>query len=262
MAGDELDTTVGPDAGAAAGDSAAADAATPAAQGGDGAGTGNEVDEAQQARDEYVAQIAAAAAMKAVQEMMREAPAGQPAPAAGTPPTPAPSGMSELEAERLAIINEQQALAAAIQREGFTGELLYRHNELTSRKAEFVGRVNLLAMKQQETEREVARRGSEPEWQAFAAQHPGVPMDILRDAFKARSASAAPAAPKPGTPAARPKPVDVSAGGERGAETPKKPTMTYQQAADMKAKMRAEGRHDEAAKLDRQIRSRDVLLKG
>lgn len=256
MAGDELDNAGGPAAGEGAGDSAAADAAHTETPGSDSAGESDAAVETQRARDEYIADVASKAAAAVVERFIRD---GQQAPAAGNPPTPAASGIGALEAERQSIIAEVQALDAAIRRDGVTGELLLRRSDLSDRKSEFVAKVNMHAMKMQETAAAVSSRGNEDEWRRFANDNPTVPVDILRDAFEKRAGKAAPAA-SPAT--IRPKPVDASGGGERGAATPKVPTITMAQFDDKKAQLRAAGMHDEAAKLDRQVRAREVLLKG
>ena len=266
----------GPVAGEGAGDSSIDDAAHTEAPGGAG-GAGDAV---QAERDAYIATIAARAAAQAVEKAMerftQQGVTPQRTPEA-TPPTAGRGIMARLQAEGQSLQQEQAALAAeeqrleqAMQQDGYTGahlaaqnRLTLKSNDLTNRISDWRTRAVAEAMNLTEQERAAEKAGSEPEWQAFVAEHRGVPLDILRDAFeKRRDKTATPAKPGATTQApARTRP-DVSAGSERGTETARVKTISLEQLNAQKAAFRAAGEHDKAAALDRQVRNREVLLKG
>jgi len=228
-------------------------------------------EQADQARNEMIARVAAETAQRVVQEWAGRQPAPN-APAA-PPPTASTGVIAALEAEGAAIAQEDARLRAAITRDGLTAQNLYDQNELTRREARFVARVTLAG--QQETERRAAidsRSAKDDDayakdFKAYAALHPNVDPDILRDAFRTKwdreHPAKAPAAPPPAAPGPNGRSVvNVSAPSEVTAAQVRARTMTREHANQHRANLRAEGRDGEAAAFDRDIRNGKVLVKG
>lgn len=245
-------------------------------EGGSGAGVEPAAPEdaaaaAERARDEYIARVAAETAQRVLQDWSARQPA--PAAPAAQPPMAGQRVVAELQAEAAAIQAEDARLRAAFTRDGVTSQNLYDQAELTRREARFAAQVNLVGLQESERRQAVSARSSSDDearkkaWGSFAAEHPNVDPDLLRDAFEKRWEREHPATTpaKPATPAAAPNgraAVNVSAPSEVSAREVRARTMTREQANQHRATLRSDGRDREAADFDRDIRNGKVLVKG
>jgi hypothetical protein len=245
-----------------AGDSAAADAAHSEAR--PGAGSGAD-DGQRDPRDEYIERLEEAA-RKAEEAIARLSAATEaPRATAATPPTASRGDVAEFEREAQAIANEKARLEHALRTEGATAANLIAHNELTSREARFYAQLNAKALELTETERAVDGAGSEKGWREFARSHPGVPLDILRDAFLKRHEQAKPPEkPKLKTRAADSDErvtVNVSGSSEVSAGEKKARTVTSEEWATRKRELISKGDFETLSAEAAKIRSGDTILK-
>jgi hypothetical protein len=226
--------------------------------------------EADAAREAMIAE-AREQGRQAAREEWARLQTSQPAPAA-PPPTANRREYAELQAEGLAIQQEDVRIRQAITRDGLTAQNLYDQAELTRRESRFAAQVNLVGLQESERRQAIDSRAPKDDeerskaFRVYASQNPNADPDMLEMAFATKWArehptKAAAAAPAPSAPPGRAA-VNVSGPSEVSAREARARTMTREQANQHRTALRAEGRDSEAANFDREIRTSKVLIKG
>lgn len=259
---------VGVSAGEGAGDPGEKpDPAQPETPTGDMAGATEAETDAQRERDEYLANIAAQAAQRAVAEWARTHGSAAPSAPQAPPPTAGQGVVAELHREKAEIDAEAARLERAMQTDGVTAQHLLDHQRHVQREGRWLAKVNLEATRMSETERQVSSVGTEKEWREFVAQYPsGTDIALMRDAFERRQEKSKGSGEKP-----KPRPdlrrdperpiVDVSGASEVSAGEKRARTMTRAQAEAHKNDLRESGDTDALIAFGKRIRSREVILK-
>lgn len=253
----------GPAAGEEAGESVETTAPEPTETPGSvQAGADDAEAQAQAARDEYIANVASQAAIRAVNEYVRANGSAAPSAPAAPPPTAGQGVVAELTAERDAIAAEDARIQRAIQAEGLTAQNLLDHQNLVRREGRFYAQVNLEASRMTEQQQRVSKAGSEAEWTQFVGQFPpGTDVSLMRDAFEMRQARAKQPEKKP-VPNLRRDPdrpiVDVSGPSAVSAAEKKARTMTSAQIEARKEQLR-ENDVEGYIKFGKQLRSREII---
>lgn len=254
------------------GDAGAEPAAAAESASGSGAGgsePANEREQADQARDEYIAQAIQRGIAEGVAQAVSRIQAGPAAPAAA-PPTAGRGVVAELEAEAAAINAETQRIEQAFVADGYTAKNLADQNKLAMRVSNFNARLLAQGMSMQETERHVdgAAQGDDKAkaaaWRKYAQDNMGVPVRFLRPAFEKEYAEANP------QPATKPKPVatdaarntNVSGASEVSAREAKLRSVTRAEYDREMADAEDRGDHAKVSQLGRDVRAGRLLVKG